>query len=390
MKGEQQKDAAWERATLLPGSFSAARMANRAVRILTVSLALASLVPVVLLAQTPRPAHRKISPDASASSSSRVQVIIQYKQEPGQDQEDAIALSGGTLLRKLHSIHAHAATVPQSQLEKLAADPNVRYISLDRPLAARATTMNGAEYTTEPINAPQVWAQGYNGTGIGVAVIDSGIQNHPDLQGGLGWQQPALRFSGGTPTALQAGTRGPGRVVWEQNFVPNGGGNVNSNAGDSFGHGTHVAGLIGGNGSQSTGLLFYRTFKGAAPNVNLIDLRALDANGAGTDSQVIAAIEQAIALKSYFNIRVINLSLGRPIWESYTLDPLCQAVEQAWKAGIVVVVAAGNNGRDLNLNAEGYGTTEAPGNAPYVITVGAMNTMETASIKDDIIASYSS
>ena len=87
---------------------------------------------------------------------------------------------------------------------------------------------------------------------------------------------------------------------------------------------------------------------------------------------------------------MINLSLGRPIYESYTLDPLCQAVEKAWKAGIVVVVAAGNDGRDLNLNPEGYGTIDAPGNDPYALTVGAMNTMETAPINDDIIASYSS
>ena len=69
----------------------------------------------------------------------------------------------------------------------------------------------------------------------------------------------------------------------------------------------------------------------------------------GTDSSVIAAIETAIALQPYFNIRVINLSLGRPILESYKVDPLCQAVEKAWQAGIVVVVAAGNDGRDLSL-----------------------------------------
>ena len=100
----------------------------------------------------------------------------------------------------------------------------------------------------------------------------------------------------------------------------------------------------------------------------------LDQTGSGSDSTVIAAIEQAIALKKTYNIKVINLSLGRPIWESYTVDPLCQAVEQAWKAGITVVVAAGNDGRDQNFNAEGYGTIEAPGNDPYVITVGAMNT----------------
>ena len=87
---------------------------------------------------------------------------------------------------------------------------------------------------------------------------------------------------------------------------------------------------------------------------------------------------------------MINLSLGRPVFESYALDPLCQAVERAWKAGIVVVVAAGNDGRDLAMNTEGYGTIEAPGNDPYVITVGAVRTMGTPGINDDAMASYSS
>ena len=78
--------------------------------------------------------------------------------------------------------------------------------------------------------------------------------------------------------------------------------------------------------------------------MNLINLRVLDQNGASTDSEAIAAIQTAIQLQSTYNIRIISLSLGRPVWESYTQDPLCQAVEQAWESGIVVVVAAGNYG----------------------------------------------
>src|SRR5207247_7852226 len=114
------------------------------------------------------------------------------------------------------------------------------------------------------------------------------------------------------------------------------------------------------------------TFKGGEPNVNLVNLRVLDQNGAGQESDVISAIERAISLKSVYNIRVINLSLGRPVFESYTLDPLCQAVEAAWRAGIVVAVAAGNFGRDDSMHTHGYGTIASPGNDPYVITVGAM------------------
>jgi serine protease AprX len=116
----------------------------------------------------------------------------------------------------------------------------------------------------------------------------------------------------------------------------------------------------------------------------------LNQNGAGTDSTVITAIQKAISLKDTYNIRVINLSLGRPVQESYKLDPLCQAVEAAWNAGIVVVAAAGNDGRDNSAGTYGYGTIAAPGNDPYVITVGAMKTNGTYSTTDDTIATDTS
>ena len=130
--------------------------------------------------------------------------------------------------------------------------------------------------------------------------------------------------------------------------------------------------------------------KGIAPNANLINFRVLDENGDGTESQVIAAIDQAIALASTYNIRVINLSVGRPVVESSAQDPLCQAVEAAWQAGIVVDVAAGNDGRDNSVGNNGYGTITSPGNDPFVITVGAMKDEGTPHRTDDMIASYSS
>jgi serine protease AprX len=100
-----------------------------------------------------------------------------------------------------------------------------------------------------------------------------------------------------------------------------------------------VAGLLVGNGSNSSKKAAY-SIRGIAPNANLISFRVLDSNGLGTDSAVIAAIQQAISLKTRYNIRVINLSLGRPVVSAYSKDPLCLAVQQAWQAGIVVVVAA--------------------------------------------------
>ena len=93
--------------------------------------------------------------------------------------------------------------------------------------------------------------------------------------------------------------------MYQQSFVPG-----NSSASDQYGHGTHIAGLIAGDGLSSTGPFYTKTFKGIAPGASIVNLRVLDANGAGTDSLVIAAINQAIALKSKYNIRVINLSLG--------------------------------------------------------------------------------
>jgi serine protease AprX len=179
---------------------------------------------------------------------------------------------------------------------------------------------------------------------------------------------------------LQSGDMKSSRVVYSESFVPG-----DSSTNDAYGHGTHVAGILAGNGHDSAGRFF-----GIAPNANIINLRVLDANGGGTDGQVIAGINRAVQLKSQYNIRVINISLGRPVYESYTLDPLCQAVEAAWKQGIVVVVAAGNMGRDNSFGEQGYATIEAPGNDPNVITVGAMSPQGTWTRTDDIVASYSS
>ena len=154
--------------------------------------------------------------------------------------------------------------------------------------------------------------------------------------------------------------------------------------------GRTLPGVIAGNGADSRGKDFKVTLTGVAPNVQIVNLRVLDQFGQGKDSDVIEAIERAIDLKNAYNIRVINLSLGHPVYESFTKDPLCLAVEKAWKAGIVVVVAAGNEGRNNSFNNDGYGTIMSPGNSPYVITVGAMNTRGTSAPSDDVIASYSS
>jgi serine protease AprX len=296
------------------------------------------------------------APDLPTNSTSALDVIVQYKTAPTQSELSALGPYGQIQKQFVH-VNAVWVMLTAAQIQTVSKDTNVSYISPNRP------TKGTLDITTAAVNANVAWGLGYNGTGIGVAVIDSGIYAHDDLK-----------------TANGSGSR----IVYSQSFLPG------LNASDQYGHGTHVAGIVGSNGKDSTGPSFTRTMKGVAPNANLINLRVLDGNGAGTDASVIAAIDEAITLKNTYNIRVINLSLGRPVFESYTLDPLCQAAEAAWKAGIVVVAAAGNYGRDNSVDEHGYGTIVAPGNDPYVITVGAMNNMGTPTRTDDVMASYSS
>lgn len=283
-----------------------------------------------------------------------VTVIVQHRTMPTSAHLQDMQGRGAIVRSKFQSIHAVTMHVPASMLEELANDPNVAYVTPDRPVLMTANPQTEDQLTA--VEADVAWnTYGLTGTGIGVAVIDTGIAAHDDLAG---------------------------RVVYSQSFVSG-----DSSTGDKFGHGTHVAGLIGGSGADS-GSGYARTYWGMASNVNFINLRVLDQNGLGTDSAVIAAIQKAIALKNTYNIRVINMSLGRDVYESYTLDPVDQAVEAAWKAGIVVVVAAGNNGRYAATN--GFGTIGVPANDPAVITVGATRTLQTETRVDDTIASYSS
>lgn len=303
-----------------------------------------------------------------------VDVIVQYKVPPTDRHFDRVHSLGGADKKKFKRIPGAAFTLPASALQELANDPDVAYISLDRKVKSHL------DLSAAAINAAAAWSSSYTGAGIGVAVIDSGINSQvQDLGNSSGQTDP-----------------GHSRIVYAENFLvpatnPDGNrNNAHYQTNDGYGHGTHVAGIIAGNGFLSSGMNSTTTYKGIAPSANLIDLQVLDANGEGQDSTVIAAIEEAINLKSKYNIRVINLSLGRPVYESFAYDPLCQAVEQAWKAGIVVVVAAGNDGRDNSVDNGGYGTINAPANDPYVLTVGAMNAKFTPFAGDDVITTYTS
>src|SRR5712692_9250127 len=287
--------------------------------------------------------------DKTSQPDAVVDVIVQYQTDPSDANVAAYTAKGAKVKDHLKRFRTVTLTASVKTVDALSDDSNVVYVTPDRPVTAQF------DYAEQTINAPYAWQMGLDGSGVGIALLDSGVAKHDDLEQANSHQS---------------------RVVYQEVF--------NGRKHDEYGHGTHVAGILAGNGKSSTGPGFTMTFKGVAPNANIIDLEVLDENGVSTDSVVVKAIHRAIDLKDQFNIRVLNLSIGRPIFESSQIDPLCVAVKEAWNAGIVVVASAGNLGRSS------YASILSPGNSPYVITVGAMKTMGTPARGDDLVASYSS
>ncbi|MFL6417143.1 MAG: S8 family serine peptidase [Bryobacteraceae bacterium] len=320
------------------------------------------------------PGKKKLSAELKGGGvNGLVQAIVQWEPEAGSDSAQKITALGGTVISEFPAVHSGVYLVPASALDALDSDGDVKFVSVDRKLHKKSAVVAPAVMPST-INAPAAWNAGYNGNGIGVAVLDSGINQDDNL--GSYTHEPVYTEDFTVNLIAQPGGKTPSKPA--------------SYGVDWYGHGQHVAGIIASNGKISNCSSCTQVFAGVAPGVNLVNLKVLDVNGEGSDSYVIAAINRAISLKSTYNIRVMNLSLGRPVFESYQQDPLCQAVEAAWKAGILVVVSAGNNGRDNTYGNDGYGTIEAPGNDPYVLTVGAMRDMGTPTRSDDLLASYSS
>jgi serine protease AprX len=262
---------------------------------------------------------------------------------------------GGTLGRPLPIVNARVASVPSGALATLAGNALIQKLALDR----RTIGLN--ERTGATVGATAVRnALGYDGSGVGVAIIDSGITPwHDDL--------------------TDPGVIGSQRVAQFVDFV-----NGQTLPYDDYGHGTHVAGIVAGNGFDSSGR---RT--GIAPGALLVVLKTLNDAGSGRISDVIAALDYVVDHKTQFNIRVVNLSVAAAVNESYTTDFLAQATRQAVEQGIVVVAAAGNKGRN-SMGRTQYGAITAPGNAPWVLTVGASSHMGTTDRADDVMAGFSS
>ena len=332
-------------------------------------------------------------------------------------QEAQVHSLGADVYRHLPLIGSVAVRVPSRNLQKLASLPFVTHLSLD------GTVKKCDEFTVGSSEADQAVAMGtgkkpklyqLTGSGVTVAVLDSGITPVADLssQAGDFYNQAPSRLlasvnfssaiSSGS-TALSAGGNSLLSVSSGTKKLNLGGTSLlatsnNGNTYDPCGHGTHVAGIIAGNGTRSPAAYCTHTFYGIAPQSNLVNVRVLDQNGQTDVSTVISGLQWVVSNKAKYNIRVINLSLGHPVGESYTTDPLCQAVEAAYKAGFVVVCAAGNQGRVNAANTAGldnegwgtaYGSIQSPANDPYVITVGATKSMDGIRA-DDRIATYSS
>ena len=281
-------------------------------------------------------------------------VIVEFHDDA--DHSSRFSANGGKSGRRLRLLRARAGRMPNSMLKRLADDPKVKRVHLDRIATgdlARTTATVGA--LTARLS------YGYSGAGVGVAVIDSGITSwHDDF---------------GASASNKTGQR----VTAFVDFV-----NQHTQKYDDWGHGTHVAGIIAGNGYDS-----YGERAGIAPKANIIALKALDAEGKGRISNIIAALDWVVANRAQYNIRVVNMSLGAGVFESYNTDPLTLAAKRAVDAGIVVVAAAGNLGKALDGRPQ-YGAVSAPGNAPWVLTVGASSTQGTNDRRDDKMAPYSS
>ena len=254
-----------------------------------------------------------------------------------------VANLGATVVKELPIIDAKVVRVPLGVLGQLASHHHIHRIHLDR-------TMHTLLETAAPtIGTSPEWESGFTGKGVTIAILDTGIHPHPDLV---------------TPN---------NRIVAFYDAIQG-----KTEPYDDNGHGTHVAGCSAGGGTSSGG-----KYKGPAYEASVIGVKVLDASGQGSVSDIIDGVQWCVQHKDTYGIRILNLSLGGPASESYRNDPLCQALEKAWKAGLAVFVAAGNEG-------PGAGTIGTPAIHPVLVTVGATDDRNSISDTDDAIASFSS
>ena len=341
-------------------AFNAINWRNVLVPFLIVAL----MLPFAAVTPVQVPTAARVQPVllqmAAAQPDQVVGVIIQ-KTAQGTGVEELAARMGGAVTKDLSIINAFVAEMPAKDAVRLASTRGVRWVSLDAPVIPSGGPIDTATLRNvyvKAVGADRVWNEGpayLQGQGVTVAVVDSG-----NCQSSNGRVKTCDDLLG--PNNLT-------RVVATRSY--DGG----SKGSDDFGHGSLIEGVIGGTGIGSGG-----KYMGIAPNVNLVSVGIADSLGKALTSDVIAGLQWVLVNKAAYNIRVVNLSLNSSLPQSYHTSPLDAACEVLWFNGVVVVVAAGNNGA---------GTLYPPANDPYVITVGATDDKGTSSLDDDEWASFS-
>jgi serine protease AprX len=294
-----------------------------------------------------RKLSEKVRRQARENNATKIDVLVRFRREPGLYEWSVIRSLGGQV-RRQHRSRWLSVRVPARNVESLADYGVVEFVASDVPVSVSMDVARGA--AGMPLSLPE---SDLKGAGVTVAVVDSGVAPHPEIQTLVA----AVDFTSGVEALLPP----------ESTSDPNG-------------HGTHVAGIIVGDGSRS----YEGRFAGVAPQASLVSIRVLDALGHGSASGMLAGLDWILANKDQYGIRVVNLSLGHPVYEPAVVDPLVQAVERLWDAGLVVVCSAGNSGRD------GHGTISSPCNSRKVISVGAVNDRSTPESTDDTVATFSS
>jgi len=284
--------------------------------------------------------------------------VIVYT-EPDATAVVADSVPAGVETTTIDEFDAVAAYLTDDEIDALAGEGDVEMIVADNPVFGfdYASSLDITNLAIGLADVASPAEGGPDGSGVAVAVIDSGVATTSDL--------------------------GDSRIVGWKDFV-----NKQRRPYDDAGHGTFVAGLIAGDGTASLPLDQggYATmqFRGVAPAADIVGIKVLDSTGSGRASGVMSGILWAVAHKGQYGIRVINLSLGTNPVAPVQFDPIARAVEFAWTHGITVVCAAGNEGES------GPGGILSPGNSPYVLTVGATDTRQTATLDDDAVTYYSS
>jgi serine protease AprX len=341
--------AAPARAAAMPSLLGIRRVAAGLLTVLVAAL-------VVRAPASPEILPGKVDPGLLRSATSHpnatVPVIVREATPSSDSAETLVRSLGGKVTHELGIIGGFSARIPARSIDDLGHSAVIWRLWGDGRIHMSSGGVNMGSYDSvaantiwqKTINLPNAWAV-TKGSGVGVALIDTGVVPMPDLVN---------------------------HVVYRVDFTPE------QDGYDRYGHGTHMAGIIVGDGSSSSG-----TYTGVAPAANLVSIKVAGYNGATDVSVVIAGLQWAVSHRNEFNLKVLNLSFGTDSNQSYSIDPLDYAVEQVWKSGIFVSVAAGNRGPDPK-------SVSKPADDPYVVAVGAADLKNTQSFGDDVVAEFSS